>query len=57
MASVIDGLNWDSRHGLFAVLFTRRKQQEDATKTTTSDDQLFDEVEKLKSDWQEHKKK
>ncbi|QYU58378.1 hypothetical protein K1728_02950 [Weissella confusa] len=43
--------------GLFAVLFTRRKQQEDATKTTTSDDQLFDEVEKLKSDWQEHKKK
>lgn len=44
--------------GLFAVLFTRRrKQQEDATKPTTSDDQLFDEVEKLKSDWQEHKKK
>ncbi|MBJ7678238.1 hypothetical protein HAU87_08230 [Weissella confusa] len=44
--------------GLFAVLFTRRrKQQEDATKPTTSDDQMFDEVEKLKSDWQEHKKK
>ena len=44
--------------GLFAALFTRRrKEQADATRSTTSDDQLFDEVEKLKSDWQDDKKK
>lgn len=44
--------------GLFAALFTRRrKEQKDATRSTTSDDQLFDEVEKLKSDWQDDKKK